>query len=127
MCCINRGKPDGFDCVSEGVAYGMLLAAYLADQETFECLWAFAQHHADDAGLMHWRIGPDGSLWGKGAATDADVDMAQALLIACDQFGGEPCEAVPSLLESILTNETDDVRRSTGPWAGVSAPCGVTA
>jgi endo-1,4-beta-D-glucanase Y len=86
-CCVNRGSMTGNDCVSEGTAYAMLVAAYLSDRSTFDCLWKFAKLHMDSAGLMNWRIGPDGSLWGNGGATDADADMAFALLVACDNFG----------------------------------------
>ncbi len=34
---------DGNDTVSEGIAYGMLLAAYTNDRATFDGLWRYAK------------------------------------------------------------------------------------
>ena len=66
----------------EGIGYGMLLAVYFDDKATFDGLWAYANIHLNAQGLMHWRIGPDGNVWGHNAATDADEDMALALIVA---------------------------------------------
>lgn len=74
--------------VSEGIAYGMLLAVYMDDQDTFDELWQYSQLHLDDQGLMHWYIGPDGEVLGEGGATDADEDMAFALVMADRKWGG---------------------------------------
>lgn len=107
-CCINRGQTTGNDCVSEGVGYGMLLSAYLDDRDTFQCLWGFMQAHIDESGLMNWRIGPDGSIWGHGGATDADEDIVMALLLGCDAFGDDDvCSAAAPLLTHMMVNETD--------------------
>lgn len=84
-----RRDRNGDDTVSEGVAYGMLAALYMADKTTFDGLWAYAKAHFDNNGLMHWRILPSGSVAsdGMGSAADADVDMAWALLGAAKQWG----------------------------------------
>jgi endo-1,4-beta-D-glucanase Y len=77
------------DTVSEGIAYGMLMAAYIGDRPTFDGLWAYAKQHATGAGLMNWHINADGTIpmGGTGSATDADEDMAWALLVAYAQWG----------------------------------------
>ncbi|MFN8417246.1 MAG: glycosyl hydrolase family 8 [Cytophagaceae bacterium] len=80
--------------VSEGIAYGMLLAAYAADQSLFNGLYAYWKNYASPnssgkAGkLMNWRIEGCGSVsnGGTGSAADADVDAAWALLIAKTQW-----------------------------------------
>ena len=75
--------------VSEGIAYGMLMAVYLDDQSLFDDLWKYEQLFLDDKGLMDWYISGDGKTrLGTGAATDADEDMAFALLMADKQWGG---------------------------------------
>ena len=74
--------------VSEGIAYGMLLAVYANDQPTFDKLWQYSQAHLDGNGLMNWYIGPAGETLGTGAATDADEDMAFALIVADARWGG---------------------------------------
>jgi endo-1,4-beta-D-glucanase Y len=75
--------------VSEGIAYGMLLSVYANDQNTFDNLWKYEQLFPDNHGLMNWYIGPDGTVQGTGAATDADEDMAFALIMADKRWGGQ--------------------------------------
>lgn len=80
--------------VSEGIAYGMLIAVYMNDQALFDDLWKYEQLWLDEAGLMHWYIKADGSGLGEnpagnGAASDADADMAWALVMADRQWGGQ--------------------------------------
>lgn len=74
--------------VSEGIAYGMLIAVYMDDQPTFDALFQYSQLHLDANGLMHWYIGPDGEVLGSGGATDSDEDIAFALIQADRKWGG---------------------------------------
>ena len=48
-----------------------------------------AQAHLDGNGLMNWYIGPAGETLGTGAASDADEDMAYALIVADARWGGQ--------------------------------------
>jgi endo-1,4-beta-D-glucanase Y len=74
--------------VSEGIAYGMMLAVYMGDQQLFDELWKYEQLFLDEHGLMNWEIHADGmQVLGGGAASDADEDMAWALLMADRQWG----------------------------------------
>jgi endo-1,4-beta-D-glucanase Y len=78
--------------VSEGIAYGMLIAVYMNDQKLFDGLWKYSQQFLDSHGLMHWYIKADGSgpgNGGTGGATDADEDIAFALIMADKQWGGQ--------------------------------------
>jgi len=87
-------KPDSGSIigstVSEGIGYGLILAAYFGDQPLFDGLWRYEQLHLNDNGLMNWEIGPDGAVTsgGLGGATDGDVDMAWGLIVADRQWGG---------------------------------------
>ncbi len=75
---------------SEGIAYGMLLSVFANDQKTFDNLWQYSQQFLDSHGLMNWYIAPDGnSVLGMNAATDADEDMAFALLMADKRWSGK--------------------------------------
>ena len=75
--------------VSEGIAYGMLLSVYADDQPTFDKLWQYSQHWLDGNGLMNWYINAAGTqALGTGAASDADEDMAYALIAADARWGG---------------------------------------
>ncbi len=87
----NQGSNEYF---SEGIGYGMLLMVYFSDntksyQPEFDKLWAFYKASLDSNGLMNWKMGnlDPSAVWGKGAATDAEVDVAAALIMASKQFG----------------------------------------
>jgi len=76
--------------VSEGIAYGMLLSVYADDQPTFDKLWQYSQKWLDGNGLMNWYINAAGTqVLGTGAASDADEDMAYALIAADARWGGK--------------------------------------
>src|SRR5690606_1381411 len=42
--------------VSEGIAYGMMLAVIMGDQPTFDALWKYSQLWVIDKGLLHCYI-----------------------------------------------------------------------
>lgn len=74
--------------VSEGIGYGMLLAAGMADQSLFDGLWRYYQEHLDKNGLMNWRTSvceaPGNN--NNNAATDGDLDTAMALIQAAERW-----------------------------------------
>ncbi|HET9954772.1 MAG TPA: glycosyl hydrolase family 8 [Polyangiaceae bacterium] len=83
--------PDGVvnSTVSEGIAYGMIIAVMFDDQALFDGLYGYAMTWFNENGLMDWYIAPDGSKrLGVGGATDSDEDMAWALVMAHRQWGG---------------------------------------
>ncbi len=75
--------------VSEGIAYGMVIAVYMNEQTMFDEFWKYSQLYLTGNGLMHWYISANGeSVLGEGAASDADEDIAWALVMADKQWGG---------------------------------------
>jgi endo-1,4-beta-D-glucanase Y len=109
---VKRPKEPGLpvnSTVSEGIAYGMLIAVYMNDSKLFDDLWQYALKYPSNAKsgtsdvstiLMNWYVNADGSLDTStdgscncqkyiGAATDADEDMAFALIMASKQWGGQ--------------------------------------
>jgi len=115
--------------VSEGIAYGMLISVYMDDQALFDDLWKYALKYSWNSGsdqtlLMNWYIhadgnvsgGGDGDPAGNGAATDADEDIAFALVMADRQWGGAGSlergyiEYAKELIGDIWTYETLDER-----------------
>ncbi len=73
--------------VSEGIGYGMLLAAYYNDKTRFDKLWKYYKAFPDANGLMHWKTQGCSSVVEQNAATDAEVDAAMALIVADKAFG----------------------------------------
>jgi endo-1,4-beta-D-glucanase Y len=77
---------DNTSTVSEGIAYGMLLAAYAADKATFDGLWKYYRANVNGNGVMNWKIGGCTGVTGANGATDAELDAAMALIIASEQW-----------------------------------------
>ena len=86
---VSAATPAG-STVSEGIGYGMLIAVYMGDHTLFDNLWKYEQLHLDANGLMNWSITSAGTNtpMEAGGATDADEDMAYALIMADKQWGG---------------------------------------
>lgn len=74
------------ETVSEGIAYGMLLAVYAADKDLFDRLWAYYKQHRNGNGVMHWKISGCNNVIGQNGATDAELDAAMALIVATKQW-----------------------------------------
>jgi endo-1,4-beta-D-glucanase Y len=91
---------------SEAMAYGMLIAVYMSDRKTFDSFWAYVQAHMSN-GLMSWQVTSGGTSSGTqtSSATDADEDMAWALIMADKQWGGAYLAAAKSLLMNVKSQE----------------------
>lgn len=72
--------------VSEGIGYGMLLAAYAADKDLFDRFWAYYKQFRNINGIMHWKIEGCTKVIGLNGATDAELDAAMALVVANHQW-----------------------------------------
>lgn len=108
------GEPGGDtrypnDTVSEGIAYGMLIGVYMNDRPMFDALWSYAKSKRDGNGFMNWRIDQSGNVVQPGGgATDADEDMAWALLMADKQWtGGTYLGEATTLINAIWDKEVD--------------------
>jgi len=74
----------GYTAVSEGVGYGLLMAVTMNDQRAFDDVLAAADRILlePNTGLYNWKVDSSGKVIGAGAATDADQDIALALIFA---------------------------------------------
>jgi len=116
-----RRPEDNDDTVSEGIAYGMLIAAYHGDRAIFDGLFAYAKARLDGNGLMHWKINSEGRVTGGGAASDADEDMAIALIVAEKLWGAPYGELARRLIDSIYESEIEPgtfVMKPGDGWGG---------
>lgn len=91
---------EGGRVVSEAIGYGMLITAAMGDKETFDRIWGWAMSKGVPGTLLGWLNGNDGS------ATDADTDMAYALLMAGKQWGGDYANQGNSLASLALMRDT---------------------
>ena len=84
---------------SEGQSYALLRAVWVGDKPTFDLVWKFTKNdlqHTSGDHLFSWRWGklPNGSYGalpngGSNSATDADEDIALALILAGHRWGDE--------------------------------------
>jgi len=81
----SRGKTDRSRTVSEGIAYGMLISAYMGDKSLFDDLWGYYKQHRNQNGVMHWMI-ENCQVVGQNGASDAELDVAMALIVASHQW-----------------------------------------
>jgi endoglucanase len=113
---------QGGDTVSEGQAYGMLLAAAIGDSQRFDAIWGWTKSH------LHRPDGLLSFLWRGGrvqdpqAASDADLDASRALLVAACRFNRPALrQQALALGHAILAGETATFQRlpvlTAGPWA----------
>jgi len=107
-------KPGDADyTVSEGIGYAMLLAVYFSDatksyEEEFGKLWNYYKKWSNNNGLMNWKIQGFSSANQTGSASDADFDVALALVMARYQFDKTEYEtAAKTLIAAIRTKDFD--------------------
>ncbi|MGG3839277.1 glycosyl hydrolase family 8 [Paenibacillus thiaminolyticus] len=124
---------------SEANGYGMLITAYMAGHDAnaktyFDGLYRFYKAHPSEINpkLMAWQQIDNGSAIvnnteaGSDAATDGDMDMAYALLLADKQWGSSSginyrAEAV-NLINAIMQSEVNQKswHLKLGDWASDS-------
>lgn len=99
--------------VSEGIGYGMLIMVYMDNatnntQGQFDKLWNYYVKFKNGNGLMNWKISGYNSVSGANGATDADLDVALALLMAYKQWGSESyLTNAKTLIQTIYSKEVD--------------------
>ncbi|MBL4807770.1 MAG: endoglucanase [Rhodobacteraceae bacterium] len=93
------GSADGTITVSEAHGYGMLITVMMADfdpqaQQIFDGMVAYFKAHPADSspGLMAWNqvegcVDAGEDIGGSNSATDGDLDIAYALLLADKRWG----------------------------------------
>ncbi|MDP3595760.1 MAG: glycosyl hydrolase family 8, partial [Nitrospirota bacterium] len=77
---------------SEGQGYAMLRAVWSNDRTTFNTVWAWTKQHLQvrDDKLFAWKW--KGVVLDNNSATDADTDIALALILAARRFDHPPFE-----------------------------------
>ena len=102
---------NGNDTVSEGIAYGMLIAVNMNDQPLFDGLYTYWKNNSPSGSrLMTWCIPAGGNscqAQGGGSATDADEDAAFALLQAGKLWGGTYNADAKALIAEIWAKDID--------------------
>ena len=120
-------RDQGDDTVSEGQAYGMLIAVGIGDERSFDKIWEWTRDNmVRDDGLLAWQWA-DGAVVDDEPASDADLDTARALVLAGDAFGRPDLTADGDELGTLILDRMT-VRTAAGrillpgEWAAASEP-----
>ncbi|HEX3287470.1 MAG TPA: glycosyl hydrolase family 8 [Mycobacterium sp.] len=116
-------RDEGGDVVSEGQAYGMLIAVAINDETRFRSIWKWTKTHLRrDDGLLSWRWA-DSKVTDVNSAADADLDSARSLLLAGRRFDApEFTDDGRQLAVAILNMETAAVGTGSVPPSDVNPP-----
>ncbi len=116
-------RDEGGDVVSEGQAYGMLIAVAVGDETRFRSIWKWTKTNLRRAdGLLAWRWA-DNKVTGVNSAADADLDAARSLVLAGRRFNApELTKDGRRLGVAILQTETVAVGTGVAPSSDVNPP-----
>ncbi len=115
-------RDQGGDTVSEGQAYGMLVAVALSDRTRFDAIWNWTRTNLQRSDhLLSWRW-DHGRVADSMPATDADVDAAHALVLAATRFHDPSyASAALAMAAGVVDHEvvagTAGAVAVAGPWA----------
>ncbi|MBK0369621.1 glycosyl hydrolase family 8 [Flavobacterium agrisoli] len=100
--------------VSEGIGYGMLLSAYMADKTLFDGLWLYYKENVNANGVMNWKINGCSGIAGANGATDAELDVAFALIVADYQWANAGVIKYKNEAKNLITTiKNHEVEAST--------------
>jgi endo-1,4-beta-D-glucanase Y len=95
---------------TEGQGFSMLLAVFNNDKTTFDQMWTWANNtlYRQDIGLYSWRYDPNAKVKvaDKNNASDGDVLMAWALLLAGDKWSDSRYTKASEKLQAALLKHT---------------------
>lgn len=116
-------RDEGGDVISEGQAYGMLIAVAVGDEARFRSIWRWTKTHLLRAdGVLAWRWA-DNKVTDDNSAADADLDAARSLVLAGRRFSApEFTRDGRRLGVAILENETVAVGTGVTPPGDVNPP-----
>jgi endoglucanase len=114
---------QGHDTVSEGQAYGMLLAEALGQYGVFQQIWTWTRDHLQITdGLFAFHANPAGHIISPEPASDADLLIAWALLryrgpgaAAIHLDGHQVADAI--LAHEVVSGPDGTLVLTAGPWA----------
>jgi endoglucanase len=104
---------------SEGQSYTLMRAVWMDDRDTFDKAWKWTKDNMQrDDKLLSWRFGekPDGSFGiqddrgGQNTASDGDVDIAYALIMASNRWKEDDyLYDAKTMIDSIWEKEVVDI------------------
>jgi cellulose synthase (UDP-forming) len=115
-------RDEGNVTTSEGQSYAMLRSVWANDPQTFESVWSWTRRNLQvrDDRLFAWKY--NGHVLDYNTATDADVDIALALILASRKFGEksyyhEALKVIRDIWKTEVVQSAGDNYLTAGNWA----------
>jgi endoglucanase len=111
VACANNFRPiadPANETRVEAVGFGMILSAYAKDKAVFDGIFNYylSKRTAEAKNMMSWLTNCEGIV-DPGSATDGDLDVAFALVVADRQWGGTYLESAKEILAIVKNNLID--------------------
>jgi endo-1,4-beta-D-glucanase Y len=86
----------------EAIGFGMILTAYFGEKKEFDGLFNFykSKRTANANNMMAWNVSCDG-INDPGSASDGDIDVGFALIVAYNQWGGKYLDDAREIIRTI--------------------------
>lgn len=111
-------RDQGGDVVSEGQAYGLLLAHAAGDRQTFARIWEWTRAHLQRPdGLLASLADPAGTVRDPSPASDADLLAAWALSRAGSRYGADARRIAAAILTHETARRGGELMLAAGSWA----------
>lgn len=127
---VHRGPLYDYDTISEGIGWGMLITVLMENRKNptkkyFDGFWLYYKRNMNGAGLMSWKVSRTGQVQEKESSTDADQNVAMALLFADRQWGSNGkinyLAEARKLISNIMNKEIEPrsfIVKPTSGWGG---------
>lgn len=83
---IRTASENASETKVESMGWSMIIAAYMGDKTTFDGLYKFYKSKIQGHGMMAWKV-TCGGVSDAGSASDGDLDVAFAMVVASWQWG----------------------------------------
>jgi endo-1,4-beta-D-glucanase Y len=83
---IRTASENASETKVESMGWAMIIAAFMGDQPTFDGLYKFYKSKIQGHGMMAWKV-TCGGISDGGSASDGDLDVAFAMVVASWQWG----------------------------------------
>jgi endoglucanase len=99
---IRPGVDGGTNTKVEAQGWAMIIAAYMGEKATFDGLYTFykSKCKSQNGGMMDWHVNCNGVVQG-GSATDGDMDVGFALVVAYWQWGAPYLEEAKKVIANL--------------------------
>ena len=109
-----------YDARTEGMSYGLMVAVQLDKKDVFDRIWRWSKKYMQYQdgpmkGYFAWSLATDGTIKGKGPASDGELYFVTALIFASNRWGNDTGINYLAEAQNILNCSWE----KDGSWDGI--------